>query len=758
MSNQPTIDELCEAAELYRLFDWKPLPLDGKTPRGVFMSDWANKEYDANAIREKLEHETTTEPGIGVQQGPISGSVDAEFDTAQQYQRLCQIFGGENNIPFGPAFQRPGDAMHGHRLFQYEDWMEQLGTANLFCPCLDDEGNPIPKDVCAPLIIRVGVGPKPGTQSAYPPSKNKVWVEGRSILDCPLPRVTEVAKVALLAIVADKKRPAKSSTKTDASYTDDKADEALEGMLRHKPGDSEQDGSGRLILIARVVVEFNLSPKVALRLVRRYEQVYPFPVDWSDAQILERIKDAETRTARGSAKPRLRKADDIGNGQRFADQHGDNARYSYEWRKWMYWHGGHWKIDTMGGVRRMAKRTARSLFDELARIDDKEIREAMYKWAKASASRDKLGAMLEMAQSEKKIATDYRLFNQHPWLFNCKNGTVDLHTGKLREHRREDNLTTVCPLAYPETYTPPALWLSFLNTIFEGNGDVIEFVQRLMGCSLVGEVVEHVLAVLFGGGANGKTVLVETWRGTMGKDYATCTRPDFLIRSKSERHLTEMASLYGKRLAVSSETDEGARLDEARVKLLTGGGELVARRMREDEWSFKPSHLQVLDTNYKPIINGTEFAIWRRIMLLPFNVTIPDAEQDKDLINKLRAERPMILHWMVRGCLQWQQLGGLCPPAIVTDASREYRETSDSFGEFVAEQCTKGAGKVVRAGDLYEAYSLWMKNRGQQPVSMRRLGERLGKEYAHGKDEKGKFYNGLSLNWQDVDTQFDPVT
>ncbi len=463
-----------------------------------------------------------------------------------------------------------------------------------------------------------------------------------------------------------------------------------------------------------------------------------------------------------ASKP-TRNPDDIGNGQRFADQHGRDVKYSAKWVKWLYWQGGRWVIDEMGAVERLAKATARKIYGELEAINDSAERGAMVKWAKQSASRGGQSAMLALARSELSIAVDYQAFDAHPYLFNCINGTLDLRTGELREHRREDYLTKRCPLVYPAAYTPPTLWLSFLDRIFAGNANLIGFMQRLMGYALVGEVTEHVLPIFHGGGANGKTVLTETLLGVLGKEYATSTTKEFLMQSKSERHATEIAALYGMRLVVTAETDEGGRLNEARVKQLTGGNTITARRMREDFWQFSPSHLLAMETNHRPFISGTDQGIWRRVLLVPFNVTIPPDEQDKELGNKLKAEWPMILRWMVEGCNLWQCMG-LVPPPEVLAASAEYREASDSFSEFLNENCVIAPGQSVRASDLYMRYERWTSARGGQAQSMRRIGERLGAQFKKVRVCSAARYEGIGLrpidygHDHDDDSGFEDVT
>jgi putative DNA primase/helicase len=733
---QDRIDILLQAAEAYRALGMKPLPLDGKTPGPLYMvMGWQKTQYDEDAIRRCLL--AAEKPDIGVQMGPRpfgSGVIDFEHDTPAQKAKMLEMF--EGDLGNGPAFaSRNGE----HYLFAWDDRLEAIGKAVVKVDCgPGDDG----------LKVRIGAAGK-GAQSAVPPSTNKHWLPGRELGECELQPLPEIVIVQLLGlgVIRAAKTANKSKKRKRPISRDSRAmANALEAMLHHKPKEDENDGSGRLVLLCRIAVEHDLSDEVAIEVIRRYERKWPFRNrQYVDSDIVERIRSAEERTERGSAPLPLRKFDDIGNGQRFADRHSKDVRYSEDWHKWLVWSGSRWKLDNLGEIMTRAKETVRSIALEAEKSDHVE---AIRKWAKESASHGKLVAMLKCAVSEREIAIDYHDFNAHPWLFNCDNGTVDLRGGTIRPHRRSDLLTVIAPVEYAQTYEPPKLWLEFLYTIFDGDLELIAFIQRLFGLSLVGEVRDHILPIFLGGGANGKTVLTLTWMGMLGDDYALCTSKEFLMKTATERHSTELAALYGKRLVVSAETDEGAKLNEARVKHLTGGNIINARRMREDPWSFEPSHTLILETNHRPLITGTDNGIWRRVLLVPFNVTIPPERQDKDLANKLKAEWPQIFRWAVEGCVEWQR-DGLNPPECVTIASREYEEASDLLADFVRECVIVKPTAMVKAIVFYRRYEQWVRARGHQPQSLTRLGERIASMYPKKKTMHGTFYQGIELTAED---------
>lgn len=277
------------------------------------------------------------------------------------------------------------------------------------------------------------------------------------------------------------------------------------------------------------------------------------------------------------------------------------------------------------------------------------------------------------------------------WLLNVLNGTIDLCTGSLRPHAREDYITRCVNVDYdPDAKCPT--WERFIHQVFGGNAEIIAFVQRAVGYSLTGKIVEHVLIVLYGLGSNGKTTLIDALHYLLGPSYAKHAPTDLLLARRGEHHPTELATLHGARLVTAAETGEGRRLAESLVKQLTGGDPVTARRMRDDFWQFRPEFKLWLATNHRPQIRGTDHAIWRRIRLIPFDVTFHTAEtgktpqQDQTLPARLREEATGILAWAVRGCLAWQSQG-LGAPDAVRDATEAYRAEMDVLAMFFEERC-----------------------------------------------------------------------
>jgi len=436
------------------------------------------------------------------------------------------------------------------------------------------------------------------------------------------------------------------------------------------------------------------------------------------------------------------RCNDVWNGKRFARQFGHRVRYISKWNKFYTYRAGHWAEDDTETVMKLAKRAASLIYAEAAEVESDSLRKDLVAWAKTSHGRGRLEATLEMAKPEHPIPATYDVFDADPWLLNCANGTVDLRTGNLRLHDSEDMLTRTTGVVYPTAGDDdPMEWLRFLLTMFDGQTDLISFNQRLWGITLVGQVLEHILAILHGVGANGKSTYIETGMKAMGS-YALKCPAGLLMASHSERHPTELADLYRARLVAVCETGEGQRLDERLCKELTGGDTIRARRMREDFWSFQPSHTAFLVTNHKPTVRGVDHGIWRRLRPIPFNVVIPEAQQDKQLGAKLEAELPLILRWMVQGCLEWQR-SGLNPPESVMAATSDYRTESDTFGIWFNEAMKVAPEGTVRASDAFKAYQEWCKDANERPLNMRRFGDRMGERIIGKRRCNGIVYEGV---------------
>ncbi len=434
---------------------------------------------------------------------------------------------------------------------------------------------------------------------------------------------------------------------------------------------------------------------------------------------------------------------DLGNARRLVAQHGQDLRYCHPWGKWLAWDGRCWQVDATGEVERRAKETVRSIYAEAARATDEERRKELAKHAVRSESAARIAAMIDLARSEPGIPILPHQLDADPYLLGCLNGTLDLRTGTLRPHRREDFITKLVPVEYNPNAKCP-LWHAFLWRIMDGNENLIRWLQKAVGYCLTADVSEHVLFILHGVGANGKSVFLRTLLNLLGP-YGKPTDPDLLLARYGEAHPTGIADLMGARLAVTIETDEGRRMNETLVKWLTGGDKLKARFMRQDFFEFEPTFKLWIATNHKPMIRGTDDGIWRRLRLIPFAVTIPEHERDPKLIEKLKAELPGILRWAVEGCILWQQ-EGLGMPDEVRAATQAYRQEMDVLAQFLAECCVLEPNAKVFAKHLYPAYVKWCEENGERPLTQTAFGTRMAERgFEKVRWGPGWVYRGVGL-------------
>jgi putative DNA primase/helicase len=397
---------------------------------------------------------------------------------------------------------------------------------------------------------------------------------------------------------------------------------------------------------------------------------------------------------------------EYGNAQRLVQQHGALIHFDAARGEWLTWTGKRWEVDTGGAVVRLAKKTARSFLIEAKRTPDQATADKLLKHGKASEKANAIAAMLTLTRSEPAITIIAEQRDADPFALNVLNGTIDLRTGELRPHNRDDLLTKLAPVEYDAKADCP-LWRSFLNRAMDGNETLIAYLQRIAGLCLSGDVTVQELFIFHGTGANGKSVWLDTVAGLLG-DYACEAAPSLLTTRSHDEHPTEVADLAGRRLVVASETEEGARLRVQLVKRLTGNARIKGRFMRQDYFEFPRTHKLILVTNNMPMIRETTNAVWRRIRLVPFNVTIPPAEQDPMLLAKLRGEWPAILRWAVDGCLAWQR-DGMRTPREVTVATEAYQAEQDPLAEFISARCVVGDDVNVSRAELLAAYQQWSK-------------------------------------------------
>jgi putative DNA primase/helicase len=399
---------------------------------------------------------------------------------------------------------------------------------------------------------------------------------------------------------------------------------------------------------------------------------------------------------------------DWGNAMRLLQAHQDQLRWVEEWNCWMVFDDGRWVRDMRNArVENMAGQIAEPLLEHIGPMrHDPQRMKVFMAWYNQTRNGFGMAATVKVARTMPAARTSFSELDAHPWLLNTKGRTIDLSNGYARDPDPKDMLTRCCGV-YFDPKAQHDQWSRFLERVIP-DPEVRLYVQCLAGLSLLGEPQE-LLPILWGDGANGKTTLTEVMAMVLG-DYAVKVSHDLLLVQKQQVHPTAKADLFGVRFAHSGELGGADRINEALVKELTGGDTIKARRMYEDFWEFKPSHLMWLHSNYRPRVTGTDTGIWRRVKLIPFEVQIPKDERVDGLKWRLfHDEGSGILNWMLAGLAFYKNNGDRLPePPAVVDATSEYRAEADTVGQFFESSGLQfGPDLWCKASAIDMAHAMW---------------------------------------------------
>ncbi|UED76080.1 phage/plasmid primase, P4 family [Brevibacillus sp. DP1.3A] len=448
----------------------------------------------------------------------------------------------------------------------------------------------------------------------------------------------------------------------------------------------------------------------------------------------------ESNSYQGKNRPFFRLSE-LGNAERLVYHHGERLRYSNE-LGWLIWNGKYWRQDEKLEIESIAAKTLRALYQECREISDEALAKQIYAWAKRCEKRSvRMNSILD---TRPMVAVSKHELDSHNYLFNCENGVIDLKTGKLQPHSKDLLLTKLSNVTYEETAECPS-WKAFIESIFvndkgEVNHEIIDFLQKAVGYTLTGDISEQVMFFLYGTGRNGKSTFINTIQTLLG-DYGRQTNSDTFIKKRNDNGINnDIARLDGARFVSAVESEEGQQLSESLVKQITGGEKMTARFMRQEFFEFTPEFKVFFTTNHKPIIKGSDEGIWRRIRLIPFEVTIAKEKVDKKLPEKLAKEMPGILRWAVEGCIRWQK-EGLGEPEAIRVATEGYRNDMDILGPFIDEKCLIHPLARVEAKALYEEYKDWCFKNGEIELKNRAFYRALeSRGYKKGNGAKNKVY------------------
>jgi putative DNA primase/helicase len=402
--------------------------------------------------------------------------------------------------------------------------------------------------------------------------------------------------------------------------------------------------------------------------------------------------------------------------EEFTREYAGKALYCASWGRWLLWDGRRWSIDDKLKAFNMARHICREVLQDMltsAALTERQRAALISRLGSAQT----FAAVLKIAASAPVHAVAADELDADPWLLNTPGGILDLRDGSMRPHDPAAKITKITAAA------PGGDCPTFMRTLERvlPDSEVRAYVQRFAGYALTGVVRDHVLPLWHGSGGNGKSSIINAIQHVLG-DYSITMNPEVLMESRNDRHPTEIAVLRGVRLAVCSEVDSGRQWNEARVKRLTGGDPITARYIARDPFEFEPSHKLIVVANNKPGLKVVDEAIRRRINLVHFCVTIPEAEQDAALLDKLKEEAGGILAWALVGCLDWQE-AGLAPPEAVRAATAGYFESEDTIAQWIDECCERRGQVTLKAA--HASYRAWCDAEGATPIGRNNFGDQL---------------------------------
>jgi len=441
----------------------------------------------------------------------------------------------------------------------------------------------------------------------------------------------------------------------------------------------------------------------------------------------------------------IRSYDDTGNADRFIDRYGHLYKHSYITNKFYIYDGQKWKVDDRGAIRKLIDEMIESIKNEKVLhsedVTEEEAREAFQKYYKKTRGTQSKKNIMNELMHRKTVTPDE--FDKDDMLLNVANGYIDLTSRELYKHDINRMFSQIANTDYSEKMQP-AVWLDFLNDIFAGNKAVIRYIQKALGYSLTGSTREQVMFILFGKGRNGKSIFVETIAEILG-DYSNNMQAKSLMVKKNDNVNTDIARLSKARFVTSSEPNEGFRFDEGLIKQITGGDKVTARFLYAEEFEYTPKFKIWVSTNHKPIIRGTDDGIWRRLVLIPFDVQIPEEKVDKDLKYKLLREAPAILNWMAEGAYMWMR-EGLELPEKLKASSKAYRTEMDVIEQFIEDECKRVDDGRVKANELYSVYKNWANENNAYKMSNKDFGQKMKEKFKSKRMNTGMYYLGLEKN------------
>jgi P4 family phage/plasmid primase-like protien len=714
MTASSTGETVAAAAAAYHARGWKPVPVNRKTKKPIG-SGWQKRPFDPAQFNGNAEN-------VAIQFGADSGGLtDVDLDCNDA------IFLAQHFLP-------PTDAIFGrrskpcsHMLYVTDLHKIERRAAIQFKEHTDGRQGPVIVEV------RIGADSK-GAATVFPPSMHSAgelvqWErEGEPARVGGTDLKHAVFKLAV-ACLLKQHYPGQGSRQEGAlviggvlaraGWSTNEIEHLIE-VVASAVGDDEVP---KRVNAATNAVDLKANGKNVAGLARCREV---WGQDVADT-LGKWLGGSAVRQAKGAGLEDSIALD-------FAERHADDYRYIAASSQWMRWAETRWQTE-----------------DTLAAFDDsrKLCRQA------GDAKAKTVAAVTALARSDRRMAATADQWDSNPMLFNAARSTIDLATCEERPPDRADYITKQAGTWVAQTGTPHPLWTGFLDRVTNADEHLIGFLQRLAGYCLTGLTREHMLAFLYGPGANGKGVFVNTTARIMGA-YAISAPMEMFLASKLDRHPTEIARLKGARLVVAQETTKGRRWDETKLKNLTSSDPLSGHFMRQDYFDFYPTHKLLITGNHKPSLSSINEAIRRRLLLVPFTVEIPPEERDPDFAAKLVPEHPAILRWMVDGCLEWQR-DGLNVPGCVREASDAYFADQDTLQQWIDDWIdARDPRAFTPTRQLFGSWKGWAEQRNMQAGTERAFAQSLAeKGYHPHRTPSARGFNGIRLKPHDGEMTHD---
>ncbi|MBF0121351.1 MAG: bifunctional DNA primase/polymerase [Desulfobacterales bacterium] len=705
--------------ELSRYFSLIPLHYKSKVPKETEWTKWCiqKREFKLEDFISISKKNRINILNAGVACGSASKVIVVDIDDEIKFTQWCKEKNITNPLPQTLTVRSGGKSKHYY--YQYPDDNNVYGKKNI-------KG----------IFDALGIGGQAVAPGSIHPKTCQMYevIDDRNIAPSP-------TWVLDLIIKTDEVKLTNNNPVTDnpVNITDNKTHIlVVKRSLNNKIEQGERNS--KLLSLAGTMLRKGMSfESIEAALLAENQQRCNPPL--TDEEVKKTAKGI-MRYSNSNTTRKKYNLTEYGNAERLVDKFGDNIRYCPQMKNWLIWDGKRWKMDKLNKITALAKETIREIYIEASAIEDEKDRKTLISHALQSEKASSLENMIKLATSEPTVVISQEQLNSNPMLLNCVNGTIDLKTGELKSHNKFDYITKVIPVDYNQSAKCP-VFDKFIHQIMNNNLNLIDYLCRIFGYTLTGNMKEQCYFIFFGDGSNGKSTMLNIFRKLLG-GYAKCI--DFnTIAYDGDKTRTDLARLVGSRLVISSEIDFKRAVNETVVNRITGQDALTVRFLYGKDFEYNPEFKLFVSGNHKPNIKGTKHATWRRIKLIPFNVKFEDKEQDKELFSKLSSELAGILAWAVRGCLSWQE-SGLNPPQEVQDAVKNYREETDTLGKFMSDCCIINFSESIKSSDFYKRYVLWCDENGETITGKKQFTtELIERGYKKIKSSGFEHWHGLSL-------------